>query len=260
MSIFWSYLQLTLQEYSTYRLNFIFWRLRMFSRLLISLFIWKAVFGSVSTIGGYSTSMMSSYIILIHILGATIFSGRIAEFADRINSGSLSNNLLKPRGLIAELLGRELADKCINVLFVPLEIIVSLYLTGIPYRLVIHFSWMGVILTLAGLILFFLISLAMSLLGFWTTETWALRFFFMILLDFSSGTFIPLDLYPDAIKRVILALPFAQILYLPAQIFLGKLVDSSQAFSISILWIAGIGLLCSTLWKWGLRRYTAEGR
>lgn len=260
MSVFLSYFHLTLQEHSVYRLNFFFWRLRMFSRLLISLFIWKAIFGSVQEIDSYTMETMTSYIVLIHILGATIYSGKIAEIADQINSGALSNLLIKPGGLWERFLGVEISEKILNILFLPFEILLAFVLTGLGWNLSLHFSWIGIFLVLAGIVLFFLISLAMALLGFWTTETWALRFFFMIILDLCSGTFLPLDLYPYSLARIFLALPFAQILYIPTQVFLGKGVDSSQALMVSLMWIGIMAGVCIWLWKRGLKRYSGDGR
>lgn len=260
MSIFLSYFYLTLQESSVYRLNFLFWRLRMFIRLLIALFIWKAIFGTVETIEGYTASDMSSYIILIHILGATVYSGKVAEIADQINSGGLSNLLMKPKGMWSRILGIEGADKLLNVLFVPLEIILALLLTGVSPALSFSFSLVGVVLAILGLIMYFCISLALALCGFWTTETWALRFFFMIILDVCSGTFLPLDLYPDWLSRIFLSLPFAQIVYIPARVFLGKPVDIPQAVMVSLLWIGVMGGICLWVWRRGLYRFSADGR
>ena len=260
MRSFLSYMRLALQEYSVYRLNFFFWRTRMFVRLLISLFVWKAVFAGQGMVGAYSGSTMVAYLLLVHVVGALVQSSRVDMVGDQINSGELSNFLVKPVSFFSEVIGREVADKLVNLLFVPFEIIFALLLTGTSCAVSLHLSAAGIVLLVMSMLLYFAITLCISLSGFWTTEIWALRFFFIVLTDFSAGTLIPLDLYPEWLQRILLSSPFASLIFAPVQVLLGRESTLTGWMLRGVLWLCVFLLLTTYLWKKGLRVYEAQGR
>ena len=60
------YLQIikgTIDEYATYRLSFILWRVRLVVQLLVVYFMWWALFAGHNTLFGYSQGAMLTYVL-----------------------------------------------------------------------------------------------------------------------------------------------------------------------------------------------------
>jgi ABC-2 type transport system permease protein len=76
-----------------------------------------------------------------------------------------------------------------------------------------------------------------------------------------SGYLIPLDLFPAAVQRIALVLPFRFLLSFPVELALGRL---SRAHALELL-LAQAGYISIALiathfvWRRGLRRYAAYG-
>jgi ABC-2 type transport system permease protein len=218
------------------------------------------VFSATPLVGTYQEHEIITYIATIHILGAFVLSTRIEELSSQINSGELSNALVKPISIFSKLLASEAADKLMNIIFVPLELLAAFTLVGIPLTLSLQLSWVGIAAALIGMVLYFLIGFLISTLGFWTTETWAVRFFFFIIVEFCAGTIIPLDLYPQWLQSLLFSLPFPFILYTPVREFLGKDILAGHILITPIIWTIVCAVAVYTVWKMGLRRYEAQGR
>lgn len=254
----------TFSEFAAYRLNFVLWRFRNVLRFLIAYFVWQTVFAAQQSVSGYEKSQMLTYIIVGYIIGSLVMATRTQDLADEINDGRLSNALLRPQRYISWLLSRDAGDKLLNVGFAIIE--VSLVLLVLTPPLLIPTAigtWilftLGVILST---VLYFLISVCLSMAGFWTNEVWAIRFVFFIFLEFFTGWIVPPDLFPPVVARFLFLTPFPYVFYFPAKLYLEQLTPDQiiHGFVRVILWIALLSLVGITVWKKGLLRYGAEGR
>lgn len=108
----------------------------------------------------------------------------------------------------------------------------------------------------------FYLNMLLSFIGFFSSEAWAPRFIFYILLTFFAGSLFPLDIFPTPIYLFLKLLPFSYLLYTPMKIYLGQM-SLSQIFialSVSLAWLVFLFFIVNALWKKGLRLYAAEGR
>ncbi len=254
----------TIDEYLTYRLNFIMWRVRSVLRILIVYFLWSSIFSSHQKILGYEKSQMLTYIVGISIIWALVFATRTQDIATDINEGKLSNYLLQPMSYFNFLLGRDLADKLFNLGFALIEL--TLLVIILKPAIFLQTNLIILCLTLASLIvsnaLYILISILLGFIAFWSPETWGPRFLFFMVLDFFAGSFFPLDILPPAFYIIIQFSPLSYLIFFPMKIYLGQLTSSqiTTGFGISIAWVLVLSLLARNVWKIGLRSYTAVGR
>lgn len=232
--------------------------------LLTSYFLWQAVFNGRTEIFGYSQSQMLSYIMLAAVLQSAVLASRSIDLAGVINSGELSNIIIRPISNLWYWLSRDAADKALNLIFSAAEIFLLIILLRPPL------SWpdpsyavisLLLILPLSTLLYYF-INYLFGLTGFWTNEVWAPRFLLMVVLQFFAGLMFPLDVLPENIRNFAAWTPFPYLVYFPARVILGKAGGWEIAWGITATaaWTMIFVILAEVVWRRGLRAYGAEGR
>ena len=263
---YWALLTISWENGLVYRMSVFMWRLRRFLAAVMALTIWSTIYTSAApeaTTFGYAQSDMISYIFLISILQSLVLATALNGLAQDVYSGAISNQLLKPLSLTVYLIMQDLADKLKNASALLFEII-ALFLIFKPVVHLPDLATLGIFIvwTLAAIVLNFCISLLFGSLGFWSPETWAPRFLFYTLLQFTAGQLFPLDVLPTIFQKVMYATPFPYLSFVQTQLFLQKLTLSEiQLHSMVLLgWVAVLAFLAQGIWKRGLRDYDAAGR
>jgi ABC-2 type transport system permease protein len=74
------------------------------------------------------------------------------------------------------------------------------------------------------------------------------------------GAFIPLELFPSALRKAIEFTPFPLLTSIPVKIFMGQEAGNFSGFvALTILWIAVFGAVATIVWRKGIRIYAAAG-
>ena len=256
----------TWQNSLVYRFNFLMWRARSFLLLLTTYFLWLAVFRSShqNVVFNYQTNQIVTYLMLVALLNAVVMASRTVDLSWMINSGDLSNLILKPLSVIRFFFSEDLADKLLNTIFLVVEIAFFsllfrpyLFWQNQPIRL---FSFM--LAVVLAIVLYFLINFLLGTLGFWTNQVWAARFLYMTVADVLAGSLFPLDIMPKTIFQLFRILPFNWLVFFPNQIYLGRVnqMEVITGFLMQLGWIAVFAFLVNKVWVKGMQKYTAEGR
>lgn len=264
MRVFWQIMGNTLKTYGIYRLNFLLWRARVAINLLVVYFIWHSITAGSESVFHYSTSMIFTYILLANIVSSAVQSTQTQDVATDIRSGNLSNFLLRPFSYFSFLAARDSADKLLNILYSVVEVGLLYVLFRPPVLMqsdivsIVSF----VMAVLLAIVLYFFLNIIIGSIGFWSPEVWAPRFLVMILVQYASGWFFPLDIFPERIFNVFMATPFPYLLFFPLQLYLGTLstMQIVSGFSIALFWIGVFWLATTYLWRRGLMTYEAYGR
>ncbi|MBI5356457.1 ABC-2 family transporter protein [Candidatus Collierbacteria bacterium] len=232
--------------------------------LLTSYFLWQAVFKGRTEIFGYSQNQMLSYIMLAAVLQSMVLASRSIDLAGVINSGELSNIIIRPISNLWYWLSRDAADKALNLIFSGVEISLLIILLKPPL------AWPGFSLSAVSLLLilppatllYYFINYLFGLTGFWTNEVWAPRFLLMVVLQFLAGLMFPLDVLPQTIQNLAMWTPFPYLVYFPAQVMLAKVswIEAWRGISATVVWMIIFGAAVEVVWRKGLRAYGAEGR
>jgi ABC-2 type transport system permease protein len=257
-------MRLSWEAQFAYPVGFWIWRLRQVLLFVIMLSLWEAVYQSTASPFGYSKDQMLTYLFIANILQFIVLSSRTIEIGSIIWNGDLSNYLVKPIRFFWYWFSRDIADKLQNIMFAVVELSV-LYLIFQPH-LVFPSSFLAIFLTFltafGGLLLYYYFNLLFGFIGFWSPDIWAPRFMFMMLLQFTTGWFFPLDIFPSVIVKILSFTPFPYFLFFSTQIWLEKLSLAGilQGSAIMCIWILLLYALARTVWRRGLRGYGAEGK
>ncbi len=254
----------TWDEYSAYRINFVFWRVRVVLRFLITYFLWSAIYSSQQNYFGYNRQSMLSYVLLTYLVSNFVFATRTQDIGSEINEGRLTNYLLRPINYFTGLIARDISDKFINFIFTVVEFVFLLNIFQPPIFFQTNFNIVvfSIIGFLGSIVIYFYISILLGFIGFWSAEIWGIRFIFMVLLDFFAGTLFPIDILPAIVTKILLFTPFPYMFYFPIKIYLGRLSlnEIILGFGVLCTWIFLLKSLVMIVWNKGLRIYSAEGR
>jgi ABC-2 type transport system permease protein len=82
----------------------------------------------------------------------------------------------------------------------------------------------------------------LQLTAFWILDVRGPNQLGWVTAQFLSGTFVPLFLFPDGIERVVRLLPFASIVQLPVEVFLGRHAgwDLLGVYATQAAWLIGL--------------------
>lgn len=238
----------------------------MFQIFLI-FYLWDAVFsGENQEVFGYTRATILTYVFGILVLRALVFSARAVDVAGEISRGDLTNYLLKPISYFKYWLTRDMSSKFLNISFSVVEVTVLYLLLRPPFFLQtdLYFLLGFLVLVVFAVLLFFLILFIVNSITLWLPEAgWAGQFLFIVIIaEFLSGGIFPLDVLPDQIQKILYLLPFPYLLFIPLQVYLGKLMqaDLLRSVFISGFWVMVLATLLRKIWSAGLQQYRAEGR
>lgn len=258
--VFW----MTWQEYFVWRVNFVLWRLRQILQLLLLFFFWSVATSGQGQILGYTQAGILTYILGTQLMRSIVLSSRSIDVAAEIHDGKLTNYLIRPVSYFAFWFVRDISDKFLNILFALLEVGVIVILLN-PSLLIQEDGGvvlLAAVVSILATILYFLFSFLLSCLAFWVRDVWASRFLILVILEFFSGGFFPIDILPRPLYLLISATPFPYLIFFPIKIYLGQLVASQIWAGLVIMsfWIAVLAFGLGFVWNKGLRIYAAEGR
>lgn len=264
MKKYWLVAQNTWDQTVAYRLSFVMWRFRIFLSLISTYFLWLTLLPHGKLFANYDQATMLTYILGGSVTFAIVMSTRVSDVANDIIMGDLSNYLMRPINYIGYYFAKDIGDKGMNILFSLFE--VSLFFLIVRPPFVIQTNILSILAFGISIILAILINFSMNMLlsfiGFFSSEAWAPRFIFFILLSFFAGTIFPLDILPRWLFIFLNSLPFSYLIYTPMKIYLGQLSLQSTliALSVATFWSIALFILVQLLWRRGIKLYGAEGK
>lgn len=273
MQKYLSVIKISLAQEFVYKLNFIMWRVRNIIQILVFFFLWTAVFesqpnnlGTEVSYFGYTQSSIVAYTFLLVLIRSIVMATKSNDVSGYISSGELSNYLLKPIGFFKYILSRDVSTKALNIAFSFFEVIIlylilkpNLFIQTDPYSLLLF-----VISLIIASFIFFSIMMLASSAPFWVPEIgWGVQFLVtVIFVEFLSGAFFPLDVFPKPLFEFLKLTPFPYLVFIPIQTYLGNLstFETYKNLLFGLLWSVILWLLMNKVWKKGLKIYEAVGR
>jgi ABC-2 type transport system permease protein len=258
--------QISFAQEFVYRMNFIMWRVRNILQIFLLFFLWDAIFADPQrVVFGYDRAKILTYVFGLLFLRSLVLSSRSVDVAGEIARGDLTNYLLKPINYFKYWFTRDLSSKALNLVFAFLEAGLIYVLLKPPFFLQTNFLLLALFFLSAFLavVIYFLLLFVFSSLPFWFPEqAWGSVFLLFIFTDFLGGGAFPLDILPASIQQVLYLTPFPYLLFMPLQIYLGKLslLASFKAVALALVWAGILAFALQRLWNWGLKNYRAEGR
>lgn len=267
MKKFLSIFKISFQQEFAYKLSFIMWRVRNVMQILVFFFLWNAVFeGRSGDLLGYNQEKILTYALMLLIIRAITLSSRSQDVSSQISRGEISNFLVKPLNFFKYWLTRDLSSKFLNIIFSFLEIILlivflkpNLFFQTNPLYLLFF-----ILSILIAILIFFALSMIISFIPFWFPElAWGSQFLFIVVItEFLSGSFFPLDVLPSGIYKILKLTPFPYLIFFPIKIYLGNLnyQEVLTSLIIGVFWSFILFILMKKIWSKGLKVYEAVGR
>lgn len=240
-----------------YRLRSLVWLLLPMTNNMTLILFWSGA--------GMNTSAVSTYYILMTIGGLLTTSHVEFEVSEiDIKQGQLVNLLTKPVSYYWVNFLSEVPYRVLQAVYA--FIIISCFLFIFPGALKITLNPLYIplviIIFILGYLLSFTFKLCLAYLSFWFKDIHGLMELVTIVLIIFSGGIMPLPWYPQILQTMCKVLPFAYSGYYTIIALQGS-VSWSGLFSILAvqgIWLFILVLIHNTLWKNGIKEFTAVGQ
>ncbi|MFP3967979.1 ABC-2 family transporter protein [Actinomadura fulvescens] len=209
-----------------------------FMRAYVLIALWQAR----PALGGYDVTDAVTFCFLTQAMIGPVQVFRGLELSDRVRSGDVAIDLYRPVGLqgwwLADDLGRATAELLLRsgLPVVAGTLVFTLRPAG-PWAL----AAFALALPLAILVSFairYLVALAV----FWLHDDRGLQAISLVMSLFFSGMILPLVVFPGWLGDIARVLPWAALIQVPADIYLGKRTGSGlvAALGFQVAWAAAL--------------------
>lgn len=258
-----------------YKFNVFSWLIVSCFQILWVIFLWMAVYknspdGVNSIINGFTYKEMIVYVVFINMFSFVTFGGdTLWMINEDIKKGTIDMAFTKPISYRTKFIFQTLGNLFVACLLFGLPLFAVGYLTFY----LIHFieiSSIWVFLGRLGLflvaqviacILFDTINYICGILCFYTSSGWGINQTKEVVINFLSGTLLPLAFFPSQISTIINYLPFAGMAYNPILIIIGKasMLESIHYVGLSLTWAIVLNLFAKLLFDHASKKITVQG-
>jgi ABC-2 type transport system permease protein len=227
---------------------------------LIMMFAWIGI-AAERPIAGYDAAGFAAYFLTVFYVRQMTPIWVLGVLDRSIRKGELSPMLLRPLHPFWPHAVEHITGVLMRVPAITLFVVLALWLAGALPRLdFAHLPLFTAAIVLAWTVLFNF-HYSFGLLAFWTDQAAALQGLIYTLNMIFGGGLVPLDLFPPALRQVLLYTPFRSVIDFPASLLVGHPTATEIAFgfAVQLAWAAIFVGLRRLLWQRGLRRYSAVG-
>ncbi len=248
-------------EAVAYRAEFVVWLLTT-TMPLIMLALWTEVAREGGPVGGYDTRDFTAYFLAAFVVRQLTGVWVAWDMNREIREGLISMRLLRPVHPLAAYAAENLAVLPLRLLLCLPIAIAALVAAGRGHLTADPLLWFAFAAAVGGgWLLGFGVMSAIGALAFFFEQSLAVADFWFGLFYVLSGYFVPVALFPAAVRRVVLALPFRGMLGLPVEILIGRIgrPEALSGLAIEWAWVAAAWVAALAVFRRGVRRYSAYG-
>ncbi len=228
-------------------------------------FVYLALWDQRPNAGGYDATDAVTYVWLGQAMIMTVMvwgGGATNDLAERIRSGDVALDLYRPVPLFGWYVAQDLGRSAYHLLtrgVAPTVVGALLFDIRFPASAV---AWLGfaLALPLAVLVSFGLRFLVAST-AFWLLDATGPNTLAFMLASFLSGLTVPLVLFPGWSRDLVMALPWAMFIQVPADIWLGKREGWEVLLGLGFgaAWAAVLFGACWLLLRQATRKVVVQG-
>ena len=255
-----------------YKFNVLSWLLVAASSLLCLFFLWLAVFNNspVDVINGFTFKEIVAYTVIINIFAFTMGGGETQDvITDEIQNGQIAMSLIKPISYRLRFIFSTFGSLIASDLIVgfPLLIISTIILTVNGYMTIKspgHFILILLFFLVAQVLakwLYDVIGYIFGLISFYTMASFGLFQIKDTIINFLSGTLIPIAFFPEWAGKIVNYLPFVGMAQNPTMIYLGKMNINEALIAIlmQVVWIAGLEIFAHFFYQKAIKIVIIQG-
>ena len=256
-----AYAKKTFLGKSAYRFDHLMSILSTVLQFFIFYEIYRALYGTGSSVDGVTMSMVTTNFVLSLGLSA-IFTPNDYFLPGRIWDGSISTELLRPMSFKGRMIAENVGESFFNLIFkfVPV-LLIAIFTTGMEKPAGVGNMILFIFSAVLGYGVLFSISFLVQMTAFWLINIWSLITIKDVFVNVLSGKMIPLWFMPVWMTGFLKFTPFESIYFTPVQIYLGQLGAKEMLFRclIQIIWIVVIYFLGNVLWNKGQKKLVVQG-
>jgi ABC-2 type transport system permease protein len=221
-----------------------------------------AAFAGSARLGGYDVTDAVTFTFLTQGLIMATGGWGLTELPERIRTGDIALDLHRPVDLQGWWLAVELGRSAFHLLArgaVPMVAGAALF--GLRWPSGPGLVAMPLSIFLAVVVAFGLRYLA-SLACFWLLDSRGVNAISGLLSYFLSGLLLPLVLFPDWLRGVVLRLPWAMTMQVPADVWLGQhdgVVPMASTLGLQAGWAVALLLAGRMVTRVALRKVVIQG-
>ena len=235
----------------------------VFIILIMFIFVqlWTAAYASqgATEIAGLTLADTIWYFLIAEMIELGKFR-HDQRISDEVKDGSIAYTLNRPYNYLAYHFFNGLGETVIKMALI--------FLLGLP--IVLYYagpssiSWQALpavlLVVFLALVLDFCMASSIGLLAFVTEDTFSFRLIYQKLMFIIGGLLIPLDFLPEWLRRISRLLPFSQVTYAPAKLFVAfDLQLFLGTLALQLIWILIMGSLLFLQYRWATRRLVVNG-
>lgn len=227
---------------------------------LLMMVVWRHV-AENEAVGGFNAEDFARYFLIGFLVHQCVQAWVVWEFDEKIRSGTLSVQLLRP---VDPYVGQAAENLVGNAFRLPAVLPVTfggLYLTGALDGLAWH-NLPQFLLALAGAWgIKFNMHYCLGLLALWTDRAKSLDPWAYLMMEALGGGMFPLDLLPPWLRTLVDLTPFPFIINFPVTVLTRSPDWASLAGGLAAqaFWTAAFVLLHRLMWRSGRKRFGAVG-
>lgn len=244
-----------------YRAAVFIWTFWSLTGPIIHLSVWSSIIRAEGTIAGFTASDIAAYFIVQSIVYHLHSAWHAYEFGYLMRTGWLSSHLLRPFDPSHRFVADNVAFKMINLVWlIPIWAGLIWYFRPafpLSFERIVAF----ICTLLLAAILNFLWTHCWAMVSFWTVRADALFDLWGAIAFLLGGGIAPIALLPPALQGVAGYLPFVHMIAAPIEAMVGvvPLAQVWRGTPIALLWIVVLFWVSRSLWRRGLRQYSAVG-
>lgn len=229
--------------------------------IFLSILLWTAIAQGSDSVGGRSIQELITYMGIARLI-VPIDMDFVTQVQQRVLSGEIISDFLRPVKTsflyFSQEVGRYLHRLFLHVL--PIYSLVYV-IVGINLPSNLTTLLLFLISICLSFILMFYINYLTSLMAFWITQLFSLNVIKGQTVRFLSGYLVPLWIFPASFIEFLKYLPFASVVFIPIEIYLGKLETTTIAIylSLQIGWIVVFIFLSGLVLKKATNKIAING-
>lgn len=262
MRLYWELAALGFQRTAMYRSAAISGAITNTFFGFLRAYVFIAAYGASGTVGGYSLEDTLTFTFITQGMAALVELWAWWKIAETVQTGQIATDLSRPfdyQGYwLAQDYGRAVHQFVLRS--VP-PFLVGMLVFGIH----LPPDWLHALAFVPTVVLAITLSFAirfcLNLTTFWVIDHRGVGVLSTIFLMIFSGFLIPLALFPESVKSTLYLLPFASIVAIPIDIFLGKLngLELLLALGLQANWALIWLLIGRLVLEAGRRKLVVQG-
>jgi len=228
----------------------------------IEVTLWMAMLTGMgkTSLGGFGREYYLAYALWATCIGR-VTSNWMFEFTmlDEIDTGKVNSILVRPISFYEFYLSQFMGYKLTTAAFSFGIPIVASFILGVPFQ--VERVPLMLLLLVYYLVFAHTISFCVACLAFFINRAQSFTVIKNLAIWILAGELIPLDLYPEPLRSILIHSPFASGVYIPVGFLTGRF-DYGLVLQSLVSVTCGIavaGVFANFVWWRGMRAYTGTG-